>query len=240
MNGISSREKRSTARASRPPRRLAARFLRIIRLVVRGPNNSGGAVAAAEAFDDAVSQLETGFANALQNQFAAAARLRHRIAPDNRQRSGRSEAVAIRGADFVRLRPRLARCAAHSHAIVAEIFDRQRKERNRDVGAEIVVRVADFVDELFLYRHRRDAAARAARLGDDAASVFGDFDDRKSDVRGVGHVEPVGADAAGDLRAAFDQMAGDRRAGQSIEFIVAPAEVMDAGATTSDGSATRP
>ena len=184
MNGISSREKRSTA--SRESVSTATRSTvspNRIRVVVRRIDNSSGAVAAAETFDDAVAQLETGFANALQNQLAAAARLRHRIAPDNRERSGRPEAVAIRGADFVRLGPRLAGRAAHSHAIVAEIFDRQREERNRDIGAEIVVRIADFVDELLLDGHRRDAAARAARLGDDAASVFGDFDDRKSDVR---------------------------------------------------------
>ncbi len=59
-----------------------------------------------------------------------------------------------------------------------------------------------------------------------------DFDDGEADVGDVGHFEPIGADAARDLCAAFDQVAGDGRPGQTVEIVFVPAEVMDGG---SDG-----
>ena len=128
MNGISSREKRSTA--SRESDSTATRSTVSAKpsgASCRGTSDADGAVAAAEAFNDAVAQFESGFTNALQNQFAATARLGHRISPDDRERSRRPEAIAKRGADFKHLGARLAGRTAYSNTIVAEIFNGQRR-----------------------------------------------------------------------------------------------------------------
>ena len=73
-----------------------------------------------------------------------------------------------------------------------------------------------------------DPPAAAARLGDHAAPVVGDFGDREADPVDVGHFEPIGRDAAGDLRAALDQMPGDGRAGQAVPIVPRPAEPVGA------------
>ena len=54
-----------------------------------------------------------------------------------------------------------------------------------------------------------------------------DFNDRKADVRRVGYVEPIGADASSYLCTAFDQMAGHGCPGQSIEIIFVPAKMIE-------------
>ena len=120
----------------------------------------------------------------LTNNFAAAASLRGCVAADNRQRSGGAKAIAKGGTDFKGVGPRLASSTAHADAIVAKVFHGQSEKRNRNVGAEIIRRVADFVKSCSLTVGSCDATARAARLGDDAASVIRYFDDWKADVRG--------------------------------------------------------
>ena len=85
-----------------------------------------GADSATGRFDNRVSQRETCFTDALQNQLPDAARFFLGMSPDDCQCSGRSKAIAECGADFVRFRARLAGRTAYSYPIVAEIFNGQR------------------------------------------------------------------------------------------------------------------
>src|SRR4051794_14489205 len=161
--------------------------LRVRRIFLVGTNDT------ANCFDNRIAQCKTRIANTLHNKRADAARFGPCISADNGQRAGCSEAVAECGADFQRLRTRLAGCAADSDAIVAEIFRRELQKRYGNIRAQIIARVADLVDQLFLDRHFGNAAARASGLRDDGASVTGYLDDWEADVRGVGDVEPIGA-----------------------------------------------
>src|SRR4051812_5942088 len=98
--------------------------------------------------DNHVAQCKTRIANTLQNKCADATRFRPRVPADNGQCAGCSKAVAESGADFQRLRTRLAGCAADSHAIVAKIFNDHRYKRNGNIWAQVIVRVANLVDQL--------------------------------------------------------------------------------------------
>ena len=179
-------------------------------------------------FHDTVPQFDARFMYALQNEFSAAAGFFHGLSADDRQRSGCSEPVAIRGTDFQCRGRRRSDRAADSYPIVAEIVDVERQKRNRRIRAEVVRRIADFINELFLDGHSRDSATRVTRFCDDTSSVARHFHDRKAEVRWIGHVEPVGADATGDLRAAFDQMSGNCRSRQFAEIVPVPTEVLPA------------
>src|SRR5205823_10762753 len=53
------------------------------------------------------------------------------------------------------------------------------------------------------------------------------FHDGESDVVIVRNVQPIGADPAGNLRAAFDQVAGNRGPGNMIVVVHRPAEMCD-------------
>ena len=74
------------------------------------------------------------------------------------------------------------------------------------------------------------AAAGAGVLGDDEGAVGLGFDDRIADVRHVGNVLPIHlAVAAGTLRAAFDDVAGDGAGGELVLVVGLPAEAVDHG-----------
>ncbi|MNS84066.1 hypothetical protein D3C72_1178780 [compost metagenome] len=55
------------------------------------------------------------------------------------------------------------------------------------------------------------------RFADDELAVGADFHDRKADVLVIRHFAPIGEIAAGALRAAFDDVPGERSLG---EFVV--------------------
>src|SRR4051794_35040830 len=176
---------------NRDPQNRFFNSLRVRRIFLVGANDT------TNCLDNRVSQCKTRIANTLQNKRADATRFRSCISADNGQRAGCSKAVAECGADFQRLRTRLAGCAADADAIAPEIFHREFQKRYGNIWAEIIAGITDFVEQLFLDSHLADATARAARLCDDAASVNGHFNDGKANVSSVGNLEPVGADAAG-------------------------------------------
>ncbi|MNI47633.1 hypothetical protein D3C73_1021630 [compost metagenome] len=57
-------------------------------------------------------------------------------------------------------------------------------------------------------------------------AVSADFNDGETDVFVVGDVAPVGKVAAGALRAAFDDMAGEGGLGELVVVVPRPAEFM--------------
>ncbi len=98
-----------------------------------------------------------------------------------------------------------------------------------DVGRQVGGRVVHFVQQLLLDGVRVDAAAGAGRLGDRAVAVGVDLGDRVAERGEAGHVleAGVGVVAAADLRAAFEQVAGHRRAGEAVPVVARPAEVRE-------------
>ncbi len=74
------------------------------------------------------------------------------------------------------------------------------------------------------------AAAGACMLGDGEGAIGLGFDDGVADVRHVGNVLPIHlAVAAGTLRAAFDDVAGDRARREFVVIVGLPAEAVDHG-----------
>ena len=71
---------------------------------------------------------------------------------------------------------------ANRDTVVSAVIDRQRKQRNRRVGREVGIRIADLVEKLFLDRLLADSASAAARFRDDATPIRGDFGNRKADA----------------------------------------------------------
>src|SRR3546814_7222819 len=71
----------------------------------------------------------------------------------------------------------------------------------------------------------RHAATGACRLGDDKAAIGFNLDDRKTHV-GIDVADrlPVREVAAGALRAAFDDVTGQRAGGELVVVVLAPAE----------------
>src|SRR5213078_3956980 len=97
----------------------------------------------------------------LANNRARALRLGDTIPPDHRQRRRGAIAGTIRRADLVILRRRPTGRAADADAIVAEIVDAQCEKRYRAIGAEIIRRIAQLVEQLLLDDHLADRAAGA-------------------------------------------------------------------------------
>ena len=86
-----------------------------------------------------------------------------------------------------------------------------------------------------------DAPAGTLVLRDRERAVGGRFDDRVADAREVGHLTPVGVVAAGALRAAFDDVAGDGARCEAVPVLRAPTELVDERADDQArvGAATR-
>src|SRR4029077_2809802 len=95
-------------------------------------------------------------------------------------------------------------------------------EMRDDVGVQ-VGGIADLVEQLGGDGARRDDAAGAVVLGDDAAAVLGDLGDREPRVAAVGDLGREAVVAAGRLRAALDDVPGGDCAGQGVPVVPAPA-----------------
>jgi hypothetical protein len=91
-----------------------------------------------------------------------------------------------------------------------------------------VIRGVDLVEQLRGDRLQRHRAPGARMLGHHRRPVGGDLRDREAGAKPpVGQLGEEAEVAAGDLRAALEQMAGHGRPGQSVEVVWRPAEVGD-------------
>src|SRR5205085_11662516 len=130
--------------------------------------------------------------------------------------------------DFKKLGRGLSLHAVHAHAVGPCVFEVDAGEVSDAVGRDIGVWVAHLVDELLLDRGNVDATARALVLRDDERAVGSRLDDGKADARQVWNVLPVVlAVAARDLRAALDNVAGNRARGEAVPVRLAPAELVN-------------
>lgn len=126
------------------------------------------------------------------------------------------------------LGPSAARCFRYLHAIGRDGAHRDVRKVGADVGRKIGARIVHLIKELLLDCSGRDAAAGLRQLGDDRAAVCLHFGNRKSAMGEVGDVfaPRVGEIAAGDLHAAFEQMADERAGAKTRPVIERPAEAM--------------
>ncbi len=95
-----------------------------------------------------------------------------------------------------------------------------------DIGQAIGRGITDLVEHLLTDGERSDEPTSCLRFGEDEAAIIAAFDDGKAHVVPAGHLVPVGCDAAGDLRAAFDEMAGKASRREAVIVVRRPAEGM--------------
>ena len=134
---------------------------------------------------------------------------------------GGGDAVAIEpgGAAFVGGGGRHAARTGHAHAVRTDLLERHLREIADHVRQQVGARIADLVEQLLADRVRRDETARSFRLGDDEAAVGLALDDREPHVLVARHRRPVGEVAAGALRAALDDVAGERALREPIVVV---------------------
>src|SRR5205085_3882876 len=106
--------------------------------------------------------------------------------------------------------PDVAAHARERHAVGADFAHLGLADVRGHVRGEVRGRVVHLVQELLLHRAFGDEPAGRVGLGDDASALRVDFRDRKTHALETGHVldAGIGAVAAGDLRAALEQVAG--------------------------------
>ena len=97
-----------------------------------------------------------------------------------------------------------------------------RVEAGDDVGAEIGGAV-DLVEQLRRHCPDRHQPAGVWMLGDDARPVGGDLGEREPDPVEAGDLGEERVVAAGGLRPALEDVAGDDRAGQRVPVVASPA-----------------
>ena len=128
-------------------------------------------------------------------------------------------AVEPGGAAFVGGGGRQAAGAGHAHAVGSDLLELHLREIADHVRQQIGAWIADLVEQLLTDRVRRDETARAVGLRHDEAAVGLALDDREPHVLIARHRLPVGEVAAGALRAALDDVAGERALREPIVVV---------------------
>ena len=128
------------------------------------------------------------------------------------------------------------------HPVRADLLEPGRGEVHHHVGRDVVGRVVHLVQQLLLDRHQVHGAAGARHLGDHGAAVGLHLGDREAEVPRLGHVLEAGIAevAAGDLRAAFEQVADAVARPEPAWSSGSQPNSCIIGAMKIDGSATRP
>ncbi len=117
--------------------------------------------------------------------------------------------------------------AAQAHAVAAQVLHPGLGDVGHHVGCEIGHGVVHLVEQLLGDGVAVDPATGAGWLADGATAVGAQVGNGIAEVGEAGHVleAGVGEIAAGDLGAAFQQVAGHGGAGQPVPVVQCPAEV---------------
>ena len=156
------------------------------------------------------------------------------IGPRIDERSDRFEPGGITDRNFEKLSRRPAFDAEDANPIAALVFQPNGREIRDAIRRDVLVRIAHLINQLFLDRRNDDPAAGAFMFCDHECAVRRRFDDRKSDVRQIGNAAPlVLAISAGALRAAFDDVTGDRAGRQICSNRLQPSQTRASAAPAS-------
>src|SRR5471030_2288564 len=187
---------------------------------------SGGAVAGvdAEVLGADFVEGQAKVAQALAHHAVGGARLIERLRPGVNQGADGLPAVGVAHGKLQRGRPPGAANAPDAHTVRTRIFQVNAGEIGDAIGRDVILRIAQLVEQLFLDAVGVDAASRGGVFGDAETAVGFGLDDGVADVRHVGDGLPIHlAVAAGALRAALDDVAGDGSSGQFIVVVGLPA-----------------
>jgi hypothetical protein len=165
--------------------------------------------------------------HARQHRRADASRLGAGVDAADHEQAHRSEAVGIGQAGLGLVSGRSAAGAFDLDAVRAHLRQRDSGEVAHHVGQDVGARVADLVEHLLAHGGRADQPAGAGRLGDDEAAVGAALGDGEAHVVPARNAGPVGVVAAGGLRAALDQVAGQAAWRQLVQVVGFPVEAGD-------------
>ena len=172
-------------------------------------------------------------ARAFQNRLAAALRFFRRVNAGDEQCGLGAPAIHVGRRDLVAIRRRPAARPLHQHALRAGITllgHQYPCEVAHHIRQHIGGRVANLIQHLLCNHRRAHQAAGAGRLGHHERAISMTFNDGIAVVGPIGHALPIGKQTASGLRAAFDDVAGQRALGQPVVVIEAPIELMHQGA----------
>ena len=165
--------------------------------------------------------------HARQHRSADTARLGAGVDAADHEKAHRAEAVGTGDAHLRLVGGRQPARAAHFHAVGPHLRERDVGEVAHHVGQDVGARVADLVEHLLAHGGGAHQPAGARRLGDDEAAFGAALGDREAHVVPAGHAGPIGVVAAGGLRAAFDQVAGEAALRQLVQVVGGPTEARD-------------
>ena len=164
---------------------------------------------------------------AFEQRFGLPGGLERGVLADHRLVGDRAPAVVPGCTGLERGGGRMAGGTGNAHPVSAFPLDRHCREIARHVGHEVGLRIADFVKHLLGHRAHADQPAAARRLGDHATAIAMTLGNRRADRGPAFDLAPVGEGAAGDLRAAFDQVPRQRAPRQLRKIVRSPAEAVD-------------
>src|SRR5215213_5137477 len=102
-----------------------------------------------------------------------------------------------------------------------------RGEVRHAIRRDVLARITHLVNQLLFYTRNDDPAAGPLVLCNDKRSIRRGFDDRKSDVGEIRNAAPlILAVATRRLRAAFNDVTGDRSRREPVPIVVGPAKLV--------------
>ncbi len=154
--------------------------------------------------------------------------LLERLRPTVDQRPDSFPAVRVADRKLERRGSRTSSNSRDAHPIRPHVFEPNGGEIGHAIRCIVVLRIAELVEQLLLDDIGMHAAAGSRMLGDDERTVGLGFHDGVSDIRQVRNILPIDLRvAAGRLRAALDDVAGNSSRGKLVPIPLAPAEPMD-------------
>ncbi len=136
-------------------------------------------------------------------------------------------AMRVSDRNLIKLGVRAALDAENAHAVRAGVFELNGREIGDNVGRDVGLRVAHFVEKLFFNGLDVHTPAGAVVLGYDELAARPGLDDRKADACHVRDRVPLELTvAARGLSAAFDDVAGDRSGRDEVPLVELPAELV--------------
>src|SRR5690606_1110238 len=180
--------------------------------------------------DELGAELVEGQAEVVEALFQDArggARLLRGVGPAVDEGGRGLPAVGVGGGDLEEFGRRPPRDAVDAHAVGGLLLQPDRREVGHAVGRDVVAGVADLVAELLGDGGRRGEAAGAGVLGGGGGAMGPGLDDGEADLGHVRDGLPVGEVAAGGLRAALEDVAGDGAGGHPVPVVLGPAELVD-------------
>src|SRR5262252_6904669 len=184
--------------------------------------------ARAEELRENFVKLEPQYVEPLSQHRVGGPGLSVSVGPGVDQSSRGLESVGETDRDLVLIGGRATFYAGNADAVFAGLLQPDRSEIGDAVRRDVIFRIAHLVHQLLSNAGYCDSPAGSRVFCDHEGSVLAGLDNRVADVPEIGDRLPIDlAIAARRLRAAFDDVTGDRPGGDLVPVVESPAEFVD-------------